>query len=620
MNEPPIASDLTPILSVNIQSERDVVAARQRARQISALLGFSGQDQARVATAVSEIARNAYQYTGGGQLEYFLGLRSSPQYLWVRISDRGRGIADLDAILSGHYNSPTGMGLGIIGSRRLMDEFHISTTLEVGSTVHIGKSLPLHSPPVTMAGIGRIGDALIKQSTPAAEQELQSQNRDLLQTLTALRTRELELEKRQLDFERLNLELEETNLGVVALYRELEENATALRQANEMKNRFLSHVTHEFRTPVNSVLALTRILIDRTDGGLSPEQEKQITYIRVAAQQLADIVNDLLDLAKVESGKTEVLVAHFDLSQFMGSTRALMRPLVTREGVNLVFEESAAGFTLHTDESKLGQILRNLISNALKFTQHGEVHVSAHVNPANGELNIVVRDTGIGIAPQDLDRIFEEFMQVRNPLQSQVKGTGLGLPLSRRLAGLLGGTLRVESALGSGSTFTLTLPRGSLSQAELTSNGMDANRHSDAIFVVDDEPASQYLVQQLFRGSRYRVIEVIGSDAAERARFEHPALILLDLVMPGRSGFEVLDELKRDERICRIPVVIHTSKTLTPADTERLAGRHFCILPKGEAGRRPALLAIRKLLDDPILFSAAPEFSDGLEAKEETHV
>ena len=192
----------------------------------------------------------------------------------------------------------------------------------------------------------------------------------------------MELEKRQEDFARLNVELDETNRGVVALYAELEEKAVALRRADEIKSRFLSHVSHEFRTPVNSVLALTRILLDRVDGDLSAEQEKQVSYIRDAAQQLAEIVNDLLDLAKVEAGKIEVHSTLIDLSQFFGATRALMRPLVTRESVNLVFEEPAAGLTVYTDESKLGQILRNLISNALKFTQHGEVRVAAHFRRA----------------------------------------------------------------------------------------------------------------------------------------------------------------------------------------------------------------------------------------------
>ena len=620
MNWPPTASDLTPILSVNIQCERDVVAARQRARQISSLLGMSGQDQARIATAVSEIARNAYQYAGGGQLEYSISLRSRPQYLWIRISDRGNGIADLKAILSGSYTSSTGMGLGITGSRRLMDEFYISTALGVGSTVHIGKSLPLHSPPVTIANVGKLAGALVQQPTTGAAEELQSQNRELFQTLDTLRLREMDLEKRRADFERLNLELEETNRGVVALHRELEENAAALRRAAEMKGRFLSHVTHEFRTPVNAVLALTRILLDRTDGDLSAEQQKQVNYIRVAAQQLADIVNDLLDLAKVESGKTEVVPVDIDVSQFFGTTRALMRPLMTREGVDLIFEEPEPGLSLHTDESKLGQILRNLISNALKFTQHGEVRVSTQVSAATGEISFIVKDTGIGIAPQDQDRIFEEFSQVRSLLQSHVKGTGLGLPLSRGLAGLLGGTLQVESTLGIGSKFTLTLPLGALSHAEmLASKGMGASGRSDVILVVDDEPAAQYLVQQMFRGSRYRVVDSNGSDAAERARFENPALILLDLIMPDRSGFEVLDELKRDERTSQIPVVIHSSKTLTAGDMERLAERHFCILPKDEAGRPAALLAIRTLLGEPTLFSAPPEIKPAPESKEGAH-
>ncbi len=600
MSTQPAAVDLTPILSVNIQGERDVVAARQHARQVSELLGFGDQDQARIATAVSEIARNAHQYAGGGQLGFSINLRSSPQSLWMQVSDRGPGIADLDAILSGRYVSPTGMGLGVIGTSRLMDQFHISSTPGRGTTVLFGKRLPPHSKPIEMADIGRIGGSLVQQPTFGLDQELWRQNRDLLQTLDALRIRELELERRQEDFVRLNLELDETNRGVVALYAELEEKAVALRRADEIKSRFLSHVSHEFRTPVNSVLALTRLLLNRIDGDLSAEQEKQVSYIRDAAQQLAEIVN----------GTIEVHSTLIDLSQFFGSTRALMRPLVTGETVNLVFEEPAADLTVYTDESKLGQILRNLISNALKFTQQGEVRVAAHLSKRGDEISITVKDTGIGIAPEDQERIFQEFAQINNPIQRQLKGTGLGLPLSRRLAELMGGSLAVESVVGEGATFTLSLPIGATSQAAGESGSPDAKRQSDTILVVDDEPASRYLVRQLLRGTRFRIIEATASEAAERARFELPALVLLDLVMPDRRGFDVLDDLKIDERTRDIPVVIHTSKTLTDADIERLAGRHLSILPKGEIGRLPALLAIRAVLHEPALFSAEPEFRD----------
>ena len=610
MSTQPAAVDLTPILSVHIHGERDVVAARQRARQVSALLGFGDQDQARVATAVSEIARNAHQYAGGGQLDFSISLRSTPQCLWIQVSDRGPGIPGLDAILSGQYESPTGMGLGVIGTCRLMDQFHISSTPGRGTTVLFGKCLPPHARRIEMADIGRIGGSLVQQPTSGLDQELQRQNRDLLQTLTALRTRELELEKRQEDFVRLNVELDETNRGVVALYAELEEKAVALRRADEIKSRFLSHVSHEFRTPVNSVLALTRLLLDRVDGDLSAEQEKQVSDIRDAAQQLAEIVNDLLDLAKVEAGKIEVHSTLIDLNQFFGSTRALMRPLATLETVNLIFEEPEAGLTLYTDESKLGQILRNLISNALKFTQHGEVRVAAHLSKKGDEICITVKDTGIGIAPEDQERIFQEFSQINNPIQRQVKGTGLGLPLSRRLAELMGGSLAVESVVGDGAVFTLTLPAGAPSQAALEPGGHGVRKHSDTILVVDDEPTSRYLVRQLLRGTRFRIIEATASEAAERARFELPALILLDLIMPDRRGFDVLDDLKIDERTRDIPVVIHTSKTLTEADLERLAGRHLGILPKGENGRLAALLAIRTVLGEPVLFSAEPEFRD----------
>lgn len=612
MKVQPQSLDFTPILAVSVQSEQDVVTARQRARQLASLLGFDQQDQARIATSVSEIARNAHAYAGRGRVDFSIDVRASPQFLWIQITDHGAGIRDLDTVLSGHYVSPTGMGIGIAGTRRLMDRFHISSAPGEGTTVRFGKAVPAKAKPIEMPQISRLCATLAQEKIAGADQELQRQNRDLLQTLDILRLREAELERRHQELTRLNAELDETNRGVLALYAELDEHAIALRRADEMKSRFLSHVSHEFRTPVNAVLALTRLLIDRTDGDLSPEQEKQVFYIRDAAQQLADIVNDLLDLAKVESGKTEVRIAQIDVGQFLGATRALMRPLATRDTVNLIFEEVAPGLTLHTDESKLGQILRNLISNALKFTSDGEVRVSAQLSRTGDAVSFTVTDTGIGIAERDQERIFQEFAQIDNPIQKHVKGTGLGLPLSRRLATLLGGTLTVKSALGSGSTFTLLLPVQPQSDTPdpISVANSTYGTSSNTILIVDDEPAARYLAQQLLRGTRFQTIEANGADAAERARFERPALILLDLIMSDRSGFEVLNDLKSHETTSAIPVVIHTSKAVTEADLSRLGGRQLAILPKGEEGRLPALVAIRKLLGEEALFGTEPEFKN----------
>jgi CheY-like chemotaxis protein len=396
----------------------------------------------------------------------------------------------------------------------------------------------------------------------------------------------------------------------VALYAELDEKAVDLRRAAEMKSRFLSHASHEFRTPVNSILALTHLLLSRQDGELVPEQEKQISYIRAAAQQLADIVNDLLDLAKVESGKTEVHFTPVDINQFLGATRALMRPLATNPAVALVFEEAAPQLVFETDESKLGQIVRNLISNALKFTELGEVRITAGISETGDSIAFTVKDTGIGIHPKDQELVFQEFSQVENRIQKRVKGTGLGLPLSRRLAILLGGSLVMESTVGVGSTFTLTLPyRVPRGMSVAVASTGPAIATSKGILIVDDEEAARYLAHHLFRGTHYSLVDSNGFDAAERARFEKPALILLDLSMPGRSGFDVLDELKSDERTAQIPVVIHTSKVLSEADYGRLAGRQIAVLPKGPSGRLPALLAMRAVLGEPDLFAAEPELS-----------
>src|SRR4029453_2395428 len=209
---------------------------------------------------------------------------------------------------------------------------------------------------------------------------------------------------------------------------------------------------------------LTALLAERL--AAHPDQKDELFYIRKSAEQLSAIVDDLLDIAKVEAGKIEVRPAPFEVDALFGALRGMLRPLLVNQLLNLVFDEPEAIPPLYSDESKVSQILRNFISNALKYTESGEVRVSARLSPGRNAVEFSVADTGIGIPEGEIPRVFEEFVQIENPLQRRVKGTGLGLPLSKRLAELLGGPLRGESELGIGSHFSVTIPLAYRTQAQ----------------------------------------------------------------------------------------------------------------------------------------------------------
>ena len=266
------------------------------------------------------------------------------------------------------------------------------------------------------------------------------------------------LRERETDVERLTQELAETNRGVLALYAELDDRAQALGQMSETKTRFLSDMGHELRAPLASMINLTRLLLARTDGPLTDEQEYQVTLIQSSAESLSEMVNDLLDIAKIEARKVDLRLEEVSIAEVFAGLRGMFRPLATNERVALLIEDPDEPIVLTTDAQRVAQVLRNFTSNALKFTTEGEVRVTAHVEEED-VVRFDVADTGVGIAPEDQARIFDDFTQVDGPIQKRVRGTGLGLPLTRKLARLLGGEIRLESRLGEGSRFSLVIPR-----------------------------------------------------------------------------------------------------------------------------------------------------------------
>jgi len=542
------------ILTISIKSELDVVAARQRARHIANICGFAPQDQVRIATSISELTRNVFNYAGTGKVHFTIEGDTAPQILTIYIEDKGLGIPNLDEILLGNYTSSTGMGKGILGARRLMDRFDIKTGPR-GTEIILQKLFPRDAQLITPKMSGKLFAQLSILPTDVTIAEVLHQNKELLDTLA-------ESKARQDDLVQLTRELEDTNRGVVALYAELDEKAEHLRRADEMKSRFLSNMSHEFRTPLSSIRALAKLLLDRIDGDLTIEQEKQVLFILQGALGLTDLVNDLLDLAKIEAGKIDIRPHTFNVAEMFSALRGMLRPLLISESLDLNFVEPEVPLEMFTDEAKLSQILRNFISNALKFTEAGEITVSVDLLEHKDQVKFSVTDTGLGIDENDQKVIFEEFSQLENSLQQKVKGTGLGLPLCKNLATLLNGNVSVESTPGVGSIFSVTLPRQYLSSKKdepITVTQMPENDDRLPILVVEDNAPTQLLYQKFLADTEFRV--VIAStvrQAMELWSSVKPLAVILDVFLYGETAWSWLAQIKNDPVLRRVPVIVAT--------------------------------------------------------------
>jgi signal transduction histidine kinase len=265
------------------------------------------------------------------------------------------------------------------------------------------------------------------------------------------------LAQSEADVAALRSELDETNRGVLALYAELDDKAEQLRAAAELKSRFLSYMSHEFRTPLTSITSIANLMLQGTDGPLAPEQVRQVQFVRNSVRELTEMVDDLLDLAKLDAGRITISPAWFEMVDVFAALRGMFKPIVAISSISLVFEEPHEVLRLYTDDKKLSQILRNFISNAIKFTHQGEVRVTARLL-AEEQVEFAVSDTGIGVAPEHLPHLFRDFVQIDTQLQRRLRGTGLGLSLARKFAELLGGRVGAESTLGKGSRFWVVIP------------------------------------------------------------------------------------------------------------------------------------------------------------------
>jgi len=436
----------TRLGDIYIRREADIVKVRERVRRLAREMGFEPTTQIKITTAVSELTRNIYEYARAGAITLSLAQRGpAATGLQITARDDGPGIdeARLRSIVRGTYRSESGMGVGLIGTRRLMDEFDIQSKAGEGTRVAVVKWLPPREAAEVRARAEELREFVATDEDDSALEELARQNRDLVQVLG-------ELEEKREQLEELNRKLGESN-------RELNEANAKLRELSAMKEEFLALTTHDLRSPLTVISGVINFFTSGRLGELTTEQKNMVEMMERNTQNLIELVNDLLDTAKLESGTLRLDTASINLAGLIEELRHQMQPLADEKEITL--EESIPEDLppLMADRAKLRRVLVNLLSNAIKFTpKSGRVSLSA---AREGEtVRVSIADTGVGIAPEDVKDIFDKYAQARSRATRSEKGTGLGLYITRQLVELHGGRIEVQSEVGRGSTFSFTIP------------------------------------------------------------------------------------------------------------------------------------------------------------------
>ena len=437
-----------PILRLNVHTEFDVIAARQRARQIAGACGFGSVDQARIGTVVSELARNIFNYAGAGSVSFSAEGAVAPQHLCITFEDRGPGIEDVGHVLSGAYRSTSGMGVGILSARRLMDQFDIASDA-TGTRVMVGKRFPAQAGFISADRFALLVAQFETLPNHAALSEARHQNRELADALGALQARQEELQL-------VSTRLEERNRNIEALNDLLDDKAAALQKADRSKDEFLATLSHELRGPLSAAAMAASMLLP---AGVTSQRANQMgELIRRQVTHMSRLVEDLLDVSRVSRGLVQLEKAPVELADVIAAALEQVQSAASQKQHRIELATSASSLLVLGDRTRLIQVVSNLLTNAIRYTDSGGmIHVTLEKRGRLVALRVI--DNGMGIAPDLMPRLFDLYVQAERTADRTGGGLGLGLALVKNLVEAHDGTVTAHSpGDGHGSTFTVLLP------------------------------------------------------------------------------------------------------------------------------------------------------------------
>ena len=493
--------------------------ARNKVRNLAAALAYPGIDATRLAIAVSEAVREMQRSCRAPHLFVGLDMESGRGKLVIDFADQGA--APSLPMLGGFFDKlckcERGAFRGIRATR----------------------------------GLPRAGFDVTDTFIQEQRTRLEARSREELMD---------EIQQKNAALEEHSAQLEYT---VAQRTEELKHAMEAAEGANKAKSSFLANMSHELRTPMNAIIGYSEMLMEDAEDEGNDAAADDLKKIHSAGTHLLSLINDVLDLSKIEAGKMELFLESFEIPDLVDGVVSTIDTLVKKNGNELIVDVDASLSEMHADLTKVRQALFNLLSNAAKFTSDGTITlaVKAEVHDEAPWIRMAVTDSGIGIPPEKIDHVFDEFSQADESTTRNYGGTGLGLPISRRFCQMMGGDILVESTVGEGSTFTLRLPVHvqEPAPAEPDLSALATAGDGPVVLVIDDDPSALELLSRTVGSSGFRVITADnGEKALELARELQPAAITLDVLMPGMDGWEVLDALKSDEATRDIPVIMVT--------------------------------------------------------------